>query len=109
AVVGRPVHAAPYRGAGSGCNLGRQVTPRWSAATGSPDTIVVGFACLLIVGGLCSLFGIHNGFDTETRAIYLSDLRPGLEGFLFPDPARKFAALFYHLSYVLGSTLGVRG
>jgi hypothetical protein len=79
-----------------------------SAAIGSSDTMVVGLGCLLIVSGLWA-FGIHNGFDHETYLIYLSDLKPGFEGFFYPDPLRKFTSLFYHLSYVLGSAFGVRG
>jgi hypothetical protein len=90
-------------------SLRDRIFPQRLATKASPDTLIVGIGCLLIVGGLCSLFGIHNGFSTETFVIYLSDLRPGFEGFFYLDPLRKFASLFFHLSYVLGSAFGVRG
>jgi hypothetical protein len=58
---------------------------------------------------MSSLFGIRNGFNGETALIYTSDIHPGLKGFLYGDPLRRFTSLFYHLSYVLGSAVGDRG
>ena len=90
-------------------SMRRTVVEDPSVARGLPDAIGVTIGCLLIVVGLWGLFGIHNGFGTETLLIYFSDRRPGFEGFLYPDPSRPFTSLFYHLSYVLGSTFGAPG
>jgi hypothetical protein len=82
--------------------------PRQDSYQHATDAIITSFGCLLVVGGLWG-FGIFNGFGMETLLIFLSDLRPGLEGFVYPDQLRTFTSLFYHLSYVLGSIFGVHG
>ena len=89
--------------------VARTVVKNPTVAEGLPDTLAVVFGCLLIVGGLWGFYGIHNGFGTETLLIYLSDTRPGFDGFFYPDPARPFTSVFYHLSFVLGSLFGSPG
>jgi hypothetical protein len=54
-------------------------------------------------------YSLRAGFDFETGLIYPSDINPGLDGFLYVDPQRKFTSLFYHLSFLLGKLLNVEG
>jgi hypothetical protein len=74
----------------------------WSAI------FLVASYCAIVIC-LWGLYGAANGFNFETGLIYPSDVSPGLGGFFYSDPLRKFTSLFYHLSYVLGSILGIRG
>ena len=74
----------------------------------SSAVFLVASYCAIVIG-LWGLYGAWNGFNFETGLIYPSDVSPGLDGFFYSDPLRKFTSLFYHFSYVLGSILGIRG
>jgi hypothetical protein len=81
--------------------------PLYSFGIWSDTLLVASYAAIVI--GLWGLYGLLNGFNFETGLIYSSDVSPGFNGFFYSDPLRKFTSLFYHLSYLLGSILGIRG
>jgi hypothetical protein len=74
------------------------------------DATIVLAASILVVIGLWGIFGLFTGFSVETVVVYQSDIAQGIRGFIYwADPLRKFLSLFYHLSYILGSSVGDRG
>ena len=55
-------------------------------------------------------YSVHAGFYCETSFPYMSETSSFWGGFLYPaDPMRIQMNTFYHLSYLLGDALGVRG
>jgi hypothetical protein len=69
---------------------------------------MVTFVALILIMWLP--FTMHSGFNGETGFIYTSETSSFWKGFLHPwDPLRPYTNVFYHLGYVLGEALGVRG
>jgi hypothetical protein len=55
-------------------------------------------------------YTMHSGFNGETMFVYTSETSSFWRGFLYQwDPLRPYTSLFYHLGYVLGEALQVRG
>lgn len=84
----------------SGKGLLRQLRTR--------NIVLVPAGIALVVIGLWGVYGLRTGFS-EGELTVPSDLHPGINGFLFFLPERRFTSLFYHLSYLIGAAVGERG
>jgi hypothetical protein len=85
------------------------VAPDHSAAM----WICTGLAIATFIGLILIMwapFTMHSGFNGETGFIYTSETSTFWKGFLYPsDPLRPYTNFFYHVGYLLGDALGVRG
>ena len=71
---------------------------------------LAGFAYAVLVLIMWGPFSMHSGFPFETGFPYLSESTSALKGFLYAsDPLRIHLTTFYHLPYLIGEALGIRG
>ena len=66
------------------------------------------FACVVAI--VWGAYGPHTGLPFETAFTYNSETTTPLRGFLYyADAMRIHTNTFYHLSYLIGEALGIRG
>jgi hypothetical protein len=65
------------------------------------------FACLVAL--MWGAYNPHSGMSYETAFPFASETGTGLHAFFYGDDMRIHTSTFYHLSYLLGEALGMRG
>ena len=89
----RAVHTA------EGHSIGRRIGPGAAAAAI--------YACLVLI--MWGAYNPHSGMSYETMFPYMSETGSAWKGFFYMDPLRIHTSTFYHLSYLIGEVLRVRG
>jgi hypothetical protein len=74
---------------------------------GALRVAALAFACL--IGIMWGAYGPGCGMPYETAFPYSSETSSALRGFLYSDVLRVHTNTFYHLSYLIGKALGIRG
>jgi hypothetical protein len=65
------------------------------------------YACLVLI--MWGAYNPHSGMSYETGFSYTSETGSAWSGFFYSDPVRIHTNTFYHLSYLIGEALGIRG
>jgi hypothetical protein len=73
-------------------------------------TLLVACAYFVLVFIMWVPFGPHQGMPYETTLVYNSETSSVLDGFIYlGDPLKPHTSTFYHMSYLLGEMLGMKG
>ena len=66
-------------------------------------------AVIAIPAIFLAFYGVHGGMPWDYSLTYVSELTPGLEGFLYGDPLRIYTNVFYNVGYLLPGLVHAQG